>query len=66
MHTAPTMELDPTFDECDVNSSDSEHNHSLQEGLEEEDENENEIEDGDHAGSFQGEYHVFQLTCMNS
>ena len=60
MHTAPTMELDPTFDECDVNSNDSEHNDSLQEGLEEEDENE--IEDGNHAGSFQGEYHVFMLT----
>ena len=62
MHAAPTMQLDPTCDEPDVNSSDSEHNQSLQEGLEEEDENENEIEDGNHAGSFQGEYHVFLLT----
>lgn len=57
---APTMQLDPSLDEPEGNSSDSESRNNSQES-EEEGGNDTEDEDGDLTHSVQGIYHIFPL-----
>lgn len=54
------MQLDPSLDKLEGNSSDSESSDNSQES-EEEDGNDTEDGDGDHTYLFQGIYHIFPL-----
>lgn len=65
MHATPTMQLDPSFDEPGVNSTDSGSTDDLQ-GSSDKEDDDNKIEGRDHANSFQGTYNIFLLTSVNS